>query len=314
MASLESALAFIHNFKRSLPNHHHYEAFSKALMDFAEGNLDRKTLVSKVSALVDGRPDLAAAFNSFLPEDCPKIPVAEKEKPARKRTTYDDGDSDREVGRRAVEFVNRVRSLLEDDVVYAAFLKTLSDLKAHKDVVEADKKMSNLFRRHPELYVEFTWFTADSWPENPPSAAAADDWSGREELLRRKKRAATKTPKRDTRLDDVEDALYESDMLFHSLESTAAAAGKQSVNETGRADLGKYYSPMNMRCIRRLYGEDGEHVIESLQTNPEAVSPVILHRLKEMVVQTRICRQQLRANCANALRNFHHTPPTLQPH
>nr|GMD81616.1 hypothetical protein DM860_006032 [Ipomoea batatas] len=50
---------------------------------------------------------------------------------------------------------------LKDDQIYASFLRAITDFEAHRDILRADKQISNLFKQNPELYINFTWFTAD---------------------------------------------------------------------------------------------------------------------------------------------------------
>lgn len=280
MSSLEQALAFIKTLKRNFSN---FESLAEALVDFREGNTDTAALVLRISELVHGHRDLIAGFNNFLPEKH-RLPISSADQPTQPQPQPQPQLSlkrRREVVKHAIEFVNKVRKTSKDDEIYTSFLRVVTDFQAHRNIVRVDKEISALFKANPELYIDFTWF------------AAPDDLG-----VSSTRRAAKKALAPEKTLEKCENDLYKSDMAFHAVESTKKATEKllkereEKGNRDGGINVKDYYSAMNMRCIKEVYGDYKED--KSLD---------LLHRLNEKLEEVRKKREEVKKRCAETMRN-----------
>nr|GMC51789.1 paired amphipathic helix protein Sin3-like 2 isoform X1 [Ipomoea batatas] len=354
MGSLEverKALPFVRTLKQNLPNSIS-KSLLEALRDFGEGNTETADLLPKVSELLRDHPDLLAGFNYFLPEnlklplptaveipttsepqlplkrrrevqnDAVEIPTTSDPQPQpqlsvkRRREVQNDAveiptTSDpqpqlplkrrREVQNDAVEFVNKIRKFSKDDQIYASFLRAITDFEVHRDILQVDKQISDLFNQNPDLYINFTWFTAD-------------------DNCRSHRVRVSESARKLTTLEECEDQLYESDMLFHSLESTKKATEKLLQKENGNGDndggiinLQDYFSAMNLRCIERMYGEDYvDQIMELLQTYPTAAATILLRRLNQKLQDAGELRERIREKCKQTMRREHNQRSTMR--
>nr|GME17667.1 paired amphipathic helix protein Sin3-like 2 isoform X2 [Ipomoea batatas] len=334
MGSLEverKALPFVRTLKQNLPNSIS-KSLLEALRDFGEGNTETADLLPKVSELLRDHPDLLAGFNYFLPEnlklslptaaDAVEIPTTSDPQPQpqlsvkRRREVQNDAveiptTSDpqpqlplkrrREVQNDAVEFVNKIRKFSKDDQIYASFLRAITDFESHGEILRVDKQISDLFNQNPDLYINFTWFTAD-------------------DNCRSHRVRVSESARKLTTLEECEDQLYESDMLFHSLESTKKATEKLLQKENGNGDndggiinLQDYFSAMNLRCIERMYGEDYvDQIMELLQTYPTAAATILLRRLNQKLQDAGELRERIREKCKQTMRREHNQRSTMR--
>nr|GMC53491.1 paired amphipathic helix protein Sin3-like 2 isoform X1 [Ipomoea batatas] len=334
MGSLEverKALPFVRTLKQNLPNSIS-KSLLEALRDFGEGNTETADLLPKVSELLRDHPDLLAGFNYFLPEnlkrrrevqnDAVEIPTTSDPQPQpqlsvkRRREVQNDAveiptTSDpqpqlplkrrREVQNDAVEFVNKIRKFSKDDQIYASFLRAITDFEVHGDILQVDKQISDLFNQNPDLYINFTWFTAD-------------------DNCRSHRVRVSESARKLTTLEECEDQLYESDMLFHSLESTKKATEKllqkenwNGDNNGGIINLQDYFSAMNLRCIERMYGEDYvDQIMELLQTYPTAAATILLRRLNQKLQDAGELRERIREKCKQTMRREHNQRSTMR--
>lgn len=308
MASLQQTLAFIKTLKQNFPN---FETFAQELVDFREGNTDSATMVSRISELLHGRPDLIAAFNNYLPENN-RLPIPSAGQPTQnfvadipiqlplKRR--------RQVVKDAVEFVNKVGRFSKDDQVYTSFLRIVTDFETHRNIVRVDKEMSDLFEANPGLYTDFTWFAADSWPDDGEKEGVGVSYP---------RKVAKKVPACQKTLEECEDHLYDSDMAFHRLESTLMATEKlqEEICERGNGDgeinLEDYYSAMNQRCIKEIQVEGRKNMMERLRTNPTAESQVLLRLVNEKLEKARVARELNAKRLRNCYKRNEHNQHRL---
>ncbi|XP_031119841.1 paired amphipathic helix protein Sin3-like 1 [Ipomoea triloba] len=307
MGSLEverKALPFVRTLKQNLPNSIS-KSLLEALRDFGEGNTETADLLPKVSELLRDHPDLLAGFNYFLPENL-KLPLPTAADAVEIPTTSDPQPQlplkrRREVQNDAVEFVNKIRKFSKDDQIYASFLRAITDFEVHGDILQVDKQISDLFKQNPDLYINFTWFTAD-------------------DNCRSHRVRVSESARKLTTLEECEDQLYESDMLFHSLESTKKATEKLLQKENGNGDnnggiinLQDYFSAMNLRCIERMYGEDYvDQIMELLQTHPTAAATILLRRLNQKLQDAGELRERIREKCNQTMRREHNPRSTMR--
>ncbi|KAJ4765389.1 paired amphipathic helix Sin3-like protein [Rhynchospora pubera] len=94
-----------------------------------------------------------------------------------------------------------------------------------------------------------------------------------------------------------EDDRFELDMLVESAKSAIKRVEKLikkmnegSIDQDEPIDIEDYLTPMNMRCIEKLYGDHGLDAIEVLRRKPEAALPVLLGRLKQKLEEWNQCR------------------------
>ncbi|CAH9102854.1 unnamed protein product [Cuscuta europaea] len=327
---MSAALAFIRRVKQRFPK---YQAFAAALNGFMAGQTDAETALSNVYAFLDGHRDLVEEFNDFRLQFNPPSPKAAdcveahharvrlaKESPdrsrpptsmgndgfknPRKRKAAEDLEGHHARVRDAKEFVDRIR-IFAGDEVYASFLRAVDGFNGHRDVREVDREVDALFQksRNPELYVTFTRFTADSWPDPDADTAGANAGGGQ---LVKKKKARKSAPKPDTTLADCEDELYESDMILHALEATQRVTIKLLVSPltTDKKEVEECYSAVNRRCIRRTLGEEAAgRMIESLRKNRSVALEELTRILKERIQKTRLQCQEIKQRCAHTFCN-----------
>ncbi|KAK9683281.1 hypothetical protein RND81_10G128900 [Saponaria officinalis] len=94
-----------------------------------------------------------------------------------------------------------------------------------------------------------------------------------------------------------EDDRFELDMLLESVSSTAKKAedllnsiNDNSVSRDGPIRIEEHFTPLNLRCIERLYGDHGLDTMDVLRKNPALSLPVILTRLKQKQEEWTKCR------------------------
>ncbi|KAL9226585.1 hypothetical protein vseg_002380 [Gypsophila vaccaria] len=94
-----------------------------------------------------------------------------------------------------------------------------------------------------------------------------------------------------------EDDRFELDMLLESVSSTAKKAEDllNSINDNNVSRdvpirIEEYFTPLNLRCIERLYGDHGLDTMDVLRKNPALSLPVILTRLKQKQEEWTKCR------------------------
>lgn len=94
-----------------------------------------------------------------------------------------------------------------------------------------------------------------------------------------------------------EDDRFELDMLLESVSSTAKRVedllnniNNHSISADGPMRIEEHFTPLNLRCIERLYGDHGLDVMDILRKNPALALPVVLTRLKQKQEEWTKCR------------------------
>ncbi|XP_074287328.1 paired amphipathic helix protein Sin3-like 2 [Silene latifolia] len=94
-----------------------------------------------------------------------------------------------------------------------------------------------------------------------------------------------------------EDDRFELDMLLESVSSTAKkveelldSVNGSSITKDAPIHIEEHFTPLNLRCIERLYGDHGLDVMDILRKNPALALPVILTRLKQKQEEWTKCR------------------------
>ncbi|XP_078174576.1 paired amphipathic helix protein Sin3-like 3 isoform X2 [Carex rostrata] len=110
-----------------------------------------------------------------------------------------------------------------------------------------------------------------------------------------------------------EDDRFELDMLVEAAKSSTKRVEKlmKKINE-GSIDLDEpieiddYLTPMNVRCIEKLYGDHGLDTMDVLRRKPEAALPVLLSRLKQKLEEWDQCRIDFnKVWCDVYAKNYH---------
>ncbi|XP_071709702.1 paired amphipathic helix protein Sin3-like 4 isoform X2 [Rutidosis leptorrhynchoides] len=89
-----------------------------------------------------------------------------------------------------------------------------------------------------------------------------------------------------------EDDRYELEMLLESVKATAKRVEKRLNNLTKTDNAKRDEKPLtvlHLRCIERLYGDNGLDVIDLLKRNESVALPVILTRLKQKEEEWEMC-------------------------
>ncbi|CAN6884560.1 unnamed protein product [Brassica oleracea] len=109
-----------------------------------------------------------------------------------------------------------------------------------------------------------------------------------------------------------EDDRYEMDMLLGSVSSAIKHVEillEKINNNTISTDticIEKHLSPMNLRCIERLYGDNGLDVMDLMKKNLHSALPVILTRLKQKQEEWARCHSDFQKVWAEVYAKNHH--------
>ncbi|XP_023633198.1 paired amphipathic helix protein Sin3-like 6 isoform X2 [Capsella rubella] len=110
-----------------------------------------------------------------------------------------------------------------------------------------------------------------------------------------------------------EDDRYEMDMLLGSVSSAIKNVEnllEKMNNNTISVDtticIEKYLSAMNLRCIERLYGDNGLDVMDLLKKNMHSALPVILTRMKQKQEEWARCHSDFQKVWAEVYAKNHH--------
>ncbi|KAJ0244111.1 Paired amphipathic helix protein Sin3-like 5 [Hirschfeldia incana] len=108
-----------------------------------------------------------------------------------------------------------------------------------------------------------------------------------------------------------EDDRFELDMLLESVNAAIkrVEAILEKINKNTISTpicIKEHLSELNLRCIERLYGDNGLDVIELLRNNSHIALPVILTRLKQKQEEWARCRFDFRKVWADVYAKNHH--------
>ncbi|XP_058193271.1 paired amphipathic helix protein Sin3-like 3 [Rhododendron vialii] len=160
-------------------NKQKYDEFLDVMKDFKAQRIDTTGVIERVKDLFRGHRDLILGFNTFLPKGYEiTLPIEDDPLPAKKPVEFEE----------AINFVNKIKTRFQgDDRVYKSFLDILNLYrKENKSITEVYEEVTQLFREHPDLLVEFTHFL----PDSSASATIPHAPSGRNSIFRRDDRGS----------------------------------------------------------------------------------------------------------------------------
>ena len=177
----KDALSYLKDVKTQFKNDRHvYEAFLEVMKRFKAGVLDTHGVVLAVKELFKGRKDLILGFNAFLPKgfeikwnEASNKKGAKPKKQAGGKAKKGAGSKQPVEFDQAISYVNKIKTrFANDERVYKAFLEILNMYrKGKKGIYRVYEEVRVLFRDHPDLLKEFTYFLPDSQP--PPGSEPA---------------------------------------------------------------------------------------------------------------------------------------------
>ncbi|KAL6848318.1 hypothetical protein ACP4OV_022446 [Aristida adscensionis] len=290
--------------------HEAYQEFLKCLHIYSQEIITRSELKNLVNDILQQYPDLMDGFNEFL-EHCENIDgflpgVFNKRQPARIVKTEDkekDKERDREDRERDRE---KERERLDKGSAFSS-----KEGASHKPSMFSGKEKYNLSKPISELDLSNCQRCTPSYrllPKNYPMPPASnrtdlgasvlnDHWvsvtSGSEDYSFKHMRKN----QYEESLFRCEDDRFELDMLLESVNAATKRVEEliekmqdNSVKPESPIRIDEHLTPLNLRCIERLYGDHGLDVMDVLRKNASVALPVILTRLKQKQEEWSRCR------------------------
>ncbi|XP_047318696.1 paired amphipathic helix protein Sin3-like 4 [Impatiens glandulifera] len=304
--------AFCGKVKEKLYSTDGYHAFCKFLDMHKRELITRSELKNSVSDLLGEHPDLIERFNEFL-SGCEKIDgflavagvvnkrsefprsVKAEERDRNRDHDLDDRDRDRDRENRGRDRSERVFG--NKDVTGHKMLCSSKDKYIGKPIQELD--LSNCERCTPSyrLLPKDYPIPQASHRTKLGSEVLNDHWvsvtSGSEDYSFKHMRKN----QYEESLFRCEDDRFELDMLMEYANVTSKRVedllDKMNDN-TIRTDVPfrveEHFTPLNLRCMERIYGDHGLDVLDILKKNSHLALPVILTRLKQKQEEWARCR------------------------
>ncbi|KAJ3685975.1 hypothetical protein LUZ61_015139 [Rhynchospora tenuis] len=303
-----------------------YQEFLKCLHIYSQEIINRGELKNLVGDLLGKYPDLMEGFNEFLthcenldefiaginkrqmPRPA-KLEEKEREREREERERDRDRDRDKEVDR--------------PDKGTPGVTK---EGPSHK-TAPSSKEKYNLCKPISELDLSNSPKCTPSYrllPKNYPMPPASyrtplgasvlnDVWvsvtSGSEDYSFKHMRKN----QYEESLFRCEDDRFELDMLLESVNATTKRVEEllekmqdNSAKSESSIRIEEYLTPLNIRCIERLYGDHGLDVMDVLRKNASLALPVILTRLKQKDEEWSRCRSDFNKVWAEIYaKNYH---------
>ena len=76
---------------------------------------------------------------------------------------------------------------------------------------------------------------------------------------------------------------------------------------------GSYKFTMHLRCIERIYGDHGLHVLDLLRENPTLALPVVLPRLQQKQDEWSVCRPEMNKGWTAVYEKSYHKSHKILP-
>ncbi|XP_062206253.1 paired amphipathic helix protein Sin3-like 4 [Phragmites australis] len=307
--------------------HEAYQEFLKCLHIYSQEIITRSELKNLVNDILQQYPDLMDGFNEFL-EHCENIDgflagVFNKRQTAKTVKTEDkekdrerereDKDRDREKERERPEkgsTFNPKEGACHKPSVYPPGKEKYN---LSKPISELDlsncQRCSPSYRLLPKIY-----------PMPPASnrtdlgaSVLNDHWvsvtSGSEDYSFKHMRKN----QYEESLFRCEDDRFELDMLLESVNAATKRVEEliekmqdNSVKPDSPIRIDEHLTPLNLRCIERLYGDHGLDVMDVLRKNASVALPVILTRLKQKQEEWSRCRSDFNKVWAEIYaKNYH---------
>ncbi|KAL2496157.1 paired amphipathic helix protein Sin3-like 2 [Forsythia ovata] len=280
----------------------------------------------EVNILFNGHTDLISLFQNFVPKnlrdrDTAALCVSTMLGKSPDRCRGDDGpihkvgEDGRKETKACIEFVNRVAKTLDDNYKYKSFLDAVNGLGEGKDIDQVHNEVYLIFKDHPELEIEFSWFLADFYE------ASGDEVDTNFNFFSRSRRAEGGEVRKKNRYEkilfDCEDQMYEFDMMYHSVESTMRAVDKiveelktdrkgkkLKRNEKVTIYIEEYLSVLNLKCLKDLFGE---HFVSNMRGNPidANVIATIMLDLNKKYIELEKYRERAKIKWARTFKENH---------
>uniref|UniRef100_A0ACD5VD60 Uncharacterized protein n=1 Tax=Avena sativa TaxID=4498 RepID=A0ACD5VD60_AVESA len=294
-----------------------YQEFLKCLHIYSQEIITRSELKNLVNDILQHYPDLMDGFNEFL-DHCENIDgflagVFSKKQPGRLVKTEDkerDKEHEREDRNRDRDREREKERLKEGASQKPSVTK---DKYLSKPISELD--LSNCQRCTPSYRL---------LPKNYPMPPAGnrtdlgasvlnDHWvsvtSGSEDYSFKHMRKN----QYEESLFRCEDDRFELDMLLESVNAATKRVEEliekmqdNSLKPESPIRIDEHLTPLNLRCIERLYGDHGLDVMDVLRRNASVALPVILTRLKQKQEEWSRCRSDFNKVWAEIYaKNYH---------
>uniref|UniRef100_A0A0D9UVW5 Histone deacetylase interacting domain-containing protein n=1 Tax=Leersia perrieri TaxID=77586 RepID=A0A0D9UVW5_9ORYZ len=294
-----------------------YQEFLKCLHIYSQEIITRSELKNLVNDILQQQPDLMDAFNEFL-EHCESIGqtgriVKTEDKERDKEREREERDREREKER------EKERERIEKGSAY-------KEVASQKPVFSSKEKY-NLYKPVSELDLSNCQRCTPSYrllPKNYPMPPAGnktdlgasvlnDHWvsvtSGSEDYSFKHMRKN----QYEESLFRCEDDRFELDMLLESVNAATKRVEEliekmqdNSLKPDIPIRIDEHLTPLNLRCIERLYGDHGLDVMDVLRKNAGVALPVILTRLKQKQEEWSRCRSDFNKVWAEIYaKNYH---------
>ncbi|KAF0898962.1 hypothetical protein E2562_012660 [Oryza meyeriana var. granulata] len=308
--------------------HDAYQEFLKCLHIYSQEIITRSELKNLVNDILQQHPDLMDGFNEFL-EHCENIDgflagvfnkrqtgriVKTEDKERDKEREREDRDREREKER------EKERERVEKGSAY-------KEVASQKPSGFSSKEKYNLYKPVSELDLSNCQRCTPSYrllPKNYPMPPAGnktdlgasvlnDHWvsvtSGSEDYSFKHMRKN----QYEESLFRCEDDRFELDMLLESVNAATKRVEEliekmqdNSLKPDSPIRIDEHLTPLNLRCIERLYGDHGLDVMDVLRKNAGVALPVILTRLKQKQEEWSRCRSDFNKVWAEIYaKNYH---------
>ncbi|PAN31812.1 hypothetical protein PAHAL_5G444600 [Panicum hallii] len=310
--------------------HDAYQEFLKCLHIYSQEIITRSELKNLVNDILQHYPDLMEGFNEFL-EHCENIDgflagVFNKRPTARIIKT-EDKEKDRERDREDRDRDREKEREKERERLDKGSTFNSKEGASHKPSMFSGKEKYNLSKPISELDLSNCQRCTPSYrllPKNYPMPPASnrtdlgasvlnDHWvsvtSGSEDYSFKHMRKN----QYEESLFRCEDDRFELDMLLESVNAATKRVEEliekmqdNSVKPESPIRIDEHLTPLNLRCIERLYGDHGLDVMDVLRKNASVALPVILTRLKQKQEEWSRCRSDFNKVWAEIYaKNYH---------
>ncbi|XP_006645435.1 paired amphipathic helix protein Sin3-like 4 [Oryza brachyantha] len=308
--------------------HDAYQEFLKCLHIYSQEIITRSELKNLVNDILQQHPDLMDGFNEFL-EHCENIDgflagVFNKRQTGRIVKTEDkERDKEREREDRDRERDKEREKEQRERIEKGSSYKEVASQKP----VFSSKEKYNIYKPVSELDLSNCQRCTPSYrllPKHYPMPPAGnktdlgasvlnDHWvsvtSGSEDYSFKHMRKN----QYEESLFRCEDDRFELDMLLESVNAATKRVEEliekmqdNSLKPDSPIRIDEHLTPLNLRCIERLYGDHGLDVMDVLRKNASVALPVILTRLKQKQEEWSRCRSDFNKVWAEIYaKNYH---------
>ncbi|XP_021760068.1 paired amphipathic helix protein Sin3-like 2 isoform X1 [Chenopodium quinoa] len=282
------AFSFIEKVKEKLANEDDHQAFLKCLHIYTTEIITRNELQSLVADLLGKHPDLMEGFNEFL----------------ERSENHLEGYVVGVLGRKSLLSDGHLPRQVRVDEKDKGPKRELDPAKEKPNREYTSKSIQELDLSNCERCTPSYRLLPDDYPIPTASQRSEigaqvlnDYWvsvtSGSEDYSFKHMRRN----QYEESLFRCEDDRFELDMLLESVSSTAKRVedllnnvNSNMISSDGPIRIEDYFTPLNLRCIERLYGDHGLDVMDILRKNQALALPVVLTRLKQKQEEWTKCR------------------------